>query len=192
MKPIYDILTAIADRHLAIPTLLERRNDSLDFHEVSVWGVKDALWYAYRAGVSASAQSGDRAEWIDPVRYAHTWVRTAREVLAQPGRTAMVDHLLELGLSQIAAALATVETADPAAATGNKPYSVLLLYPDYANDSGAETYYAFVDASDELEAVAVAQRQAVAAQEGVEIAPDAFAPLLVTQGHHHSEALFNK
>ena len=77
--------------------------------------------------------------------------------------------------------------------TGNKPYSVLLLYPDYANDSGTETYYAFVEASDPIDAVAVAQRQAVAAQEGVEIDdPDDFAPLLVTEGHHASEPLFNK
>jgi hypothetical protein len=84
------------------------------------------------------------------------------------------------------------EEPPPASRGGLKPYSVLLLYPDHANDSGTETYYAFVEAPDELEAVAVAQRQAVAAQDGVEIAPDDFAPLLVTQGHHYGEALFNK
>ncbi len=33
-----------------------------------------------------------------------------------------------------------------------KPYSVLLLYPDYANDSGTETYYAFVEAADPIAA----------------------------------------
>jgi hypothetical protein len=76
---------------------------------------------------------------------------------------------------------------------GKKPYSVLLLYPDFANDSGTETYYAFVEATDAIEALATAQRQAVAAEEGVEIDdPDDFAPLLATEGHHHSEALFNK
>lgn len=79
-----------------------------------------------------------------------------------------------------------------AALTGSKPYSVLLLYPDYANDGGTETYYAFVAASDPLEAVALAQRQAAAAQEGVDIEPDDFAPLLVTQGHRYGEPLFNK
>ena len=41
------------------------------------------------------------------------------------------------------------------ASTGDKQYSLLLLYPDYANDSGTETYYAFVDATDAIEAVAV-------------------------------------
>ena len=79
-----------------------------------------------------------------------------------------------------------------AAPTGSKPYSVLLLYPDYANDGGSETYYAWVTASDPLDAVAVAQRQAAAAQIVDIDDPTDFAPLLVTQGHHYGEALFNK
>ncbi len=73
-----------------------------------------------------------------------------------------------------------------------KPYSVLLLYPDYADDTGYETYYALVEAADPDEAVAAAQREAVAAQDGIEIEPDDFHPLLVTPGHHDSEPLFNK
>jgi hypothetical protein len=72
--------------------------------------------------------------------------------------------------------------ADTAAV--ERPYSVLLLYPDYANDSGLETYYAFVKAPSPLEAVAQAQRQAVEAQDGVVFPPDDFAPLLVTEGYH--------
>jgi hypothetical protein len=44
-------LTAIAHGHLGIPTLEGRNSDSLDFHEVSVWGVKAALTAAYEAGV---------------------------------------------------------------------------------------------------------------------------------------------
>ena len=51
------------------------------------------------------------------------------------------------------------EDEPPADDPGKQPYSVLLLYPDYANDSGTETYYAFVEASDPIDAVAVAQRQ---------------------------------
>ena len=73
-----------------------------------------------------------------------------------------------------------------------KPWSVLLLYPDYANDSGTETFYGFVQAGDALSAVAEAKRQAVAAQAGIEIDPDDLAALLVTQGHRYSEPLFNK
>jgi hypothetical protein len=76
--------------------------------------------------------------------------------------------------------------------SGKIPYSVLLLYPDYANDTGTETYYAFVEAVDPIEAVATAQGQAVTAQDGMHIDSDDFAPLLVTPGHNRSEPLFNK
>ena len=47
-------------------------------------------------------------------------------------------------------------------------------------------------AADPIEAVAVAQRQAVAAQSVEYDDPTDFHPLLVTQGHHYSEPLFNK
>jgi hypothetical protein len=74
-----------------------------------------------------------------------------------------------------------------------KPYSVLLLYPDYASEQyGTDTYYAFVTATDPIDAVAVAQRQAVAEQV-IEIDdPADFSALLVTQGHNASEPLFNQ
>jgi hypothetical protein len=45
--------TAIAREHLRIETLETRRSDSLDFHDVSVWGVRDALEAAYKAGANA-------------------------------------------------------------------------------------------------------------------------------------------
>jgi hypothetical protein len=50
MKQIDDLLTALAREHLHIETLETRRSDALDFHEVSVWGVKNALHSAYQAG----------------------------------------------------------------------------------------------------------------------------------------------
>ena len=78
--------------------------------------------------------------------------------------------------------------ADPA----KKPYSVLLLYPADANDGGAETYYAFVEAAGPLEAIAIAQQQAGEAQVAGIDDPTDFIPLLVTQGHHYGEPLFNK
>jgi hypothetical protein len=50
-KPtIEQLLSQIANRHLWIPTLEERKSDSLDFHEVSVWSLKKALQEAYEAG----------------------------------------------------------------------------------------------------------------------------------------------
>jgi Family of unknown function (DUF6900) len=52
MKPIDDLFTGIAREHLYIETLETRNLDSLDFHDVSVRGVKDALLAAYQAGVN--------------------------------------------------------------------------------------------------------------------------------------------
>jgi hypothetical protein len=75
---------------------------------------------------------------------------------------------------------------------GTKPYSVLLLYPDYANDSGTETFYALVLAAEPTAAVNAAQRQASISNPDIAFEPDDFAPLLVTEGHHYSEPLFNK
>jgi hypothetical protein len=91
----------------------------------------------------------------------------------------------ERDLAAVAAAPATCKLA-------KQRYSVLLLYPDYLDDTGYETFYALVEAADAIQAVDVARRQAVAAQ-CVEIEdPTDFHPLLVTQGHHPSEPLFDK
>lgn len=46
-------LEQIAKDILDIETLKTRNNDSLDFYEVSVWGVKDALQQAYELGKSS-------------------------------------------------------------------------------------------------------------------------------------------
>lgn len=34
-----------------------RKSDSLDFHDVSVWGVKEALIAAYQAGLAAGQKA---------------------------------------------------------------------------------------------------------------------------------------
>jgi hypothetical protein len=39
---------------LDIATLEQRGRDALDFHEVSVWSLKDALMCSFEAGKSAS------------------------------------------------------------------------------------------------------------------------------------------
>lgn len=44
------LLTKIAKKHLDIETLDTRNADSLDFHELAVWCLKDALKSAYQAG----------------------------------------------------------------------------------------------------------------------------------------------
>lgn len=48
-----EVFTLIAQQHLGIETLVERKSDSLDFHDVSVLSVKDALEAAYEAGRKA-------------------------------------------------------------------------------------------------------------------------------------------
>lgn len=51
------LLTRIAQEHLFIDTLETRNSDSMDFHDVSVWGVKEALLAAYQAGLTAAQKS---------------------------------------------------------------------------------------------------------------------------------------
>jgi hypothetical protein len=100
--------------------------------------------------------------------------------------------------SRIAAAEAALADADaagiaPAAPPATKTYSVLLLYPNHANDGGKETYYAWVEAPDPIAAIAEARRQALAANEWTEddVDPAGFVPLLVTEGHHHGQPTSN-
>ena len=47
---LHDKLTKIANDCLYIETLETRNRDHLDFHEVSVWGLLDALNKAYDLG----------------------------------------------------------------------------------------------------------------------------------------------
>ena len=61
MTPIDQVLTQLAQQHLGIETLQTRRSDSLDFHDVAVWCVRDALEAAFKAGV----EEGRRAAMLD-------------------------------------------------------------------------------------------------------------------------------
>ena len=61
MNPTEQLLTQIAREHLHIDTLKTRRADSLDFHDVAVWCVRDALEAAFNAGV-AHAQKAKHAK----------------------------------------------------------------------------------------------------------------------------------
>ena len=55
------LLESIALDHLFIETLQTRHRDSLDFHDVSVWGVKSALVAAYQAGLAAGQSAAAKA-----------------------------------------------------------------------------------------------------------------------------------
>lgn len=49
-------ITRIAKEVLSLDTLEERRSDSLDFHEVSVWNIRAALEAAFAAGQTAGRE----------------------------------------------------------------------------------------------------------------------------------------
>lgn len=51
-KKIAALFEQIAKEHLHMDTLETRNADSLDFKEVSVWGVKAALTAAFEAGAT--------------------------------------------------------------------------------------------------------------------------------------------
>jgi len=49
------VLSRIALEQMRVPTLEARDSDRLDFHEVSVWSIRDALLYAYTLGLCDGA-----------------------------------------------------------------------------------------------------------------------------------------
>lgn len=53
-KKLNQLLEQIAQQYLFIDTLKTQSSDRLDFHDVSVWGVKAALQAAYEAGFKAA------------------------------------------------------------------------------------------------------------------------------------------
>ena len=55
-KTLDQQMQQIALDHLFIETLETRNSDRMDFHEVSVWGVKSALIAAYEAGQQVAKQ----------------------------------------------------------------------------------------------------------------------------------------
>ncbi|MBU1691590.1 MAG: hypothetical protein KKD65_12765 [Gammaproteobacteria bacterium] len=57
MSDINNILTLIAKNHFAIETLEVRNRDQLDFHEVGVTQLKDALYAAFMIGCEVGIQN---------------------------------------------------------------------------------------------------------------------------------------
>ena len=50
MSKLEQLLTQIAQSKLGIETLETRKSDGLDFHDVAVWCLRDALEAAFNAG----------------------------------------------------------------------------------------------------------------------------------------------
>jgi hypothetical protein len=63
MSKLEQLLTQIAQSKLGIETLETRKSDSLDFHDVAVWCLRDALEAAFTAGVEQGrkAAKSDKA-----------------------------------------------------------------------------------------------------------------------------------
>ena len=63
MSKLEQLLTQIAQSKLGIETLETRKSDSLDFHDVAVWCLRDALEAAFNAGVEqgSKATKSDKA-----------------------------------------------------------------------------------------------------------------------------------
>jgi len=55
MSQIDNVLTLIAQKHLDIDTLETQKSDRLDFHDVAVWRLRDALEAAFKAGAELGA-----------------------------------------------------------------------------------------------------------------------------------------
>ncbi len=49
------LLTRIAQKHLGLDTLETRHADHLDFRDLAVWAIHDALEAAFKAGVEVGA-----------------------------------------------------------------------------------------------------------------------------------------
>jgi hypothetical protein len=62
MNQLDTILTLIAQKHLDIETLETRHSDRLDFHDVAVWGIKEALHAAFMTGCEAGLQAPKASE----------------------------------------------------------------------------------------------------------------------------------
>jgi hypothetical protein len=49
-----EAISRIAAKHLKIKTLETQKSDALDFHQVAVWSIKEALEAAFDAGRAAA------------------------------------------------------------------------------------------------------------------------------------------
>jgi len=61
-----ELLNDIAKRHLHVDTLETRKSDSLDFHDCSVWSIKNALQEAFEAGRTARKKSKPARKTEEP------------------------------------------------------------------------------------------------------------------------------
>ena len=79
-----DLFTRIAQTHLSIDTLETRHRDSLDFHDVGVWCVRDALQAAFEAGLAEGRRNATAARVSDSKQWMLGFEREQRVHVATP------------------------------------------------------------------------------------------------------------
>lgn len=82
METTKAILAEIAKKHLFLDTLDSRQSDRLDFHDLAVWSIEQALEAAFQAGLD-TAEDRRRAWGEELLRQAQN---AEASKLAYPGR----------------------------------------------------------------------------------------------------------
>lgn len=66
MEKIEDLLEQIAFDHLSVSTLRTRGGDNLDFYDISVWCLREALVEAFNAGTDhGSSSDREISAWMN-------------------------------------------------------------------------------------------------------------------------------
>lgn len=88
-------LAQIAKKHLRVETLETRRSDSLDFHEVSVWGLKAALEEAFKAGLTHQLTQ-EKAPALPDIASAEPEGPSREDILLSRLETNLADMMNDL------------------------------------------------------------------------------------------------
>jgi hypothetical protein len=99
MKPLDQLLTAIARDHLGIETLATRRSDDLDFHVVPVWGLRAALEAAHSGGAQSTWRTA--SELLEALEYVRATLKLRQLDEASDDE---VEEALSIGRSALAKA----------------------------------------------------------------------------------------
>lgn len=111
METTREILSNIAKKYLSIDTLDSQRSDRLDFHDLAVWSIAQALDAAFQAGL-ATAEDRHR-----------TW---GEELIGQ-AQNAEVSELAYLGRRIFAQVLAAMQDAEEIGGPEQSDYMDLMV-----------------------------------------------------------------
>ena len=87
-QQIDQLLARIALDHLFIETLETQHSDRLDFHDVSVWGIKAALEAAYEAGRKYGVR-------VNTISAGPLKSRAASAIGKEPGQKTFIEYAID-------------------------------------------------------------------------------------------------